>query len=190
MISTEFATVQLNRMSGLNFFPIPKKGDDLAISAFRELRLALECAATDSIGKVVVDDWIRNNADAPKPADLRTAAYVENERHERQKSASYAPPMPPKAHCPACQDSGVVESTGSDDLNSVASWCDCAAGQERKRTAHGPSRRCNPRYSVCPQCVNESRKRLAANQNRNRIWPTQTKEREMKPLSEIYHGEF
>jgi hypothetical protein len=188
MISSEFATTQLNRLGGLNFFPTPKKGDSIAQAAFKELRLALECAASDSIAKIVVDDWLNNNADAPKPAELRKMAYDENERLERAERDKYRPPPPRAAHCYLCQDFGIVESVDAGDVRSIACYCDCARGRERLAEAHGPEERCTPPRNPCPDCVNAARRKLIAIRNRGRVEPP--KEPAMRHVAEVYHGEF
>lgn len=188
MIETKFATEQLDRLSGLSFFPRPVKGDTASQAAFRELRLALECAATDSIGKQVVDDWLRNHAEAPKPAELRAAAYDENKRLEGEEDQKFKPPPARHAHCPQCQDYGIVESIEAGDVRSMACYCDCSAGRGLIANAHGPDERCRPLGRQCPECVNGARRKLIGVQNRNRLKPP--KDGEMKPLAEVYSGEF
>jgi hypothetical protein len=79
MITEKEAFDQLQRMSGLDFFP---KGKDQA-AALRELRLALEEAATVEIVRAVVDDVMAYATEAPKPAHLRRAIYDSNNRTEK-----------------------------------------------------------------------------------------------------------
>jgi len=189
MISSTFATEQIQRLSGLSFFPTPKKGDPASIAAHKELRLALECAATDSIGKIVVDDWLKNNADAPKPAELRRAAYDENERLEREEAAKYKPPEPRRAHCYQCQDFGIMETTDAGDIRSVASYCDCAVGRQRRAEAHGRDEHCIPPKNPCVDCVNAARRKLVAVSNRNRVNPS-SKDSPMRNVAEVYSGGF
>ena len=128
MIETKFATEQLERLSGLSFFPRPVKSDTASQAAFRELRLALECATSDAIAKRVVDDWIRQSPEAPKPAELRKLVYDEIDRAEREDRARYKPPTVAAARCQRCQDTGIAESVKTADTSSSASVCDCGQG--------------------------------------------------------------
>ena len=188
MISQKFASEQVDRLSGLNFFPKPVKGDAQSQAAYKELRLALECAATDAIGKLVVDDWLRNSADSPKPAELRKAAYDENERLERQEAAKYKPPAPRQAHCYQCQDFGITESTSADDYASVASYCDCSVGRTRRAEAHGPDEHCHPPKNPCVYCVNMARRKLTAAINKARF--ANTGFAGVRHVADVYRGDF
>ena len=186
MIDSKFAAQQLERLAGLNFFP--KGAGEKA--ALKELRLALECAASDAIGKRVVDDWLRNEADAPKPAQLRRAAYDENGRFEKEEAAQYKPPAPREIHCYRCKDFGLTESIHESNLRSVASYCDCSMGSQRRIEAHGPETRCAPPKNRCPDCTNAARRKLIALGNRLRINPAGGKDAPMRNVGEVYLGEF
>jgi hypothetical protein len=61
--------------------------------------------------------------------------------------------VPVAGHCPACHDFGIMESNNAGDLYSIASYCDCVRGQERRRLN-------SDEYS--PQRVNLARKKLLA----------------------------
>ena len=93
MITPTQATAELLRMKRLNFFPDPDKDK----SYFKELRLALECAATVEIAEQVVGDWLREALEAPKPAQLRAMTWAENDKAESQRSK-----------CSICGGSGQV----------------------------------------------------------------------------------
>jgi hypothetical protein len=175
MIESKFASEQIDRLSGLSFFPKPVKGDTAAQAAYKELRLALECAATDAIGKLVVDDWLKNSADAPKPAQLRKAAYDENERLELEEASKYRPPAPRQAHCYQCQDFGIAENVDAGDIRSVASYCDCTKGRERRAW---------PNDAYSPERVNAARRKLIA----ARVIPTEGAA--MRHVADVYRGEF
>ena len=89
-------------------------------------------------------------------------------------------PAPSVVNCYRCQDFGVAESLGSEDLRSVASYCDCAAGQERKMNL-------GDQYN--PVKVNEARRKLIAVSNRNRVNPS-SKDSPMRNVAEVYSGGF
>jgi len=175
MIDPKFATEQIERLSGLNFFPKPVKGDTASIAAFKELRLALECANSDSIGKRVVDDWIRTSPDAPKPAELRRAAYDENERAEANERAQYKPPAPKEAYCGRCQDTGIAESIDANSFNSVASLCDCPATDRVKMEDIAS--------------VNAARRKLLAAGVKTML-PNTRRISDFRSPAEVYAGEF
>lgn len=173
MIETKFATEQLERLSGLSFFPKPIKGDTASQAAFRELRLALECATSGAVAKRVVDNWIREATEAPKPADLRKMVYDENDRIEREERAQYRPPTPIAMRCQRCQDTGVVESTDG-GVESVASACCC----ER---------------SAKPDLIdklNGARRRLSAMGMRGLPTPSFRRAAKMRTVAEVYNGEY
>ena len=90
MIDPKEAAKQVQRLSGLDFFP-------KEAAAQKEMRLALECAASDAIAASVVTDWLATASDAPKPAELRRMAYDLNERFKEQVG-----------RCKACSGSGFV----------------------------------------------------------------------------------
>lgn len=72
MIDKVTAARQLERLLGLNFTPQEKsqKGDLLA---------AMQVAVTEDIAKSVVDDWLAESTDCPKPAQLRRAINARQE---------------------------------------------------------------------------------------------------------------
>lgn len=88
MIDSRMAAEQLGRLSGLDFFPKEKP-------AQKELRLAIEIAATEGIAERIVSDWLRYNTVSPKPSELRHLCYDENERHKQNL-----------ARCERCGGSG------------------------------------------------------------------------------------
>ena len=90
MIDAKEAAKQVQRLSGLDFFP-------KEAAAQKEMRLALECAASDAIAASVVSDWLATASDAPKPAELRRMAYDLNERHKKQVK-----------YCRKCSGTGFV----------------------------------------------------------------------------------
>ena len=90
MIDPKEAAKQVQRLSGLDFFP-------KEAAAQKEMRLALECAASDAIAASVVTDWLATASDAPKPAELRRMAYDLNEKFQTQAR-----------RCQECVGSGFV----------------------------------------------------------------------------------
>lgn len=91
MISPKEAIDQLERMSGLDFFP---KGRDQT-AALKELRLALETARTVEIAESAVTDILACCTEAPKPSQLRKAVWEKNEQLKRKIK-----------ECPICGGSG------------------------------------------------------------------------------------
>lgn len=72
MIDQAQAIKQLERLSGLDFFPKEKP-------ARKELVLALQCAITDDIAAQVVSEWLAESNVCPKPAELRRLIYSRQE---------------------------------------------------------------------------------------------------------------
>jgi len=79
MIDSRVAAEQLQRLSGLDYFPKEKP-------AQKELRLAIEVATTEGIAEKIISDWLRYSSGSPKPSELRHLLYEENERHTVQLS--------------------------------------------------------------------------------------------------------
>jgi len=90
MIESRIAAEQLQRLSGLDFFPKEKP-------AQKELRLAIEVANTEGIAERIISDWLRYNTGSPKPSELRRLFYDENERHKQHL-----------AECGECGGSGYI----------------------------------------------------------------------------------
>ncbi len=91
MIDSTTASKQLERLSGLDFYPRNDK------PALKELRLAAESANSPQILAAVVDEWLAEHADCPKPVHLRRAIWA---RQEPEPMASL--------DCPDCHGDGVV----------------------------------------------------------------------------------
>ena len=64
MIDKTTAARQLERLSGLDYFP-------REAPAKKELLLALQCAMVEDVAAQVVTDWLAESGECPKPADLR-----------------------------------------------------------------------------------------------------------------------
>ena len=94
MITTAQASEQIQRLSGLDFFPRER-------AALKELRLAAESAATVEILRSIIDDWIREYTVSPKPADLRRLITPHNQ--ERASEARQR-----VRNCPECGGSGYL----------------------------------------------------------------------------------
>ncbi len=96
MISSVDAMKQLERLSGLDFFP---RSEDQG-AALRELRVALESASTVEIAAKVTTNWLANYGETPKPSDIRLAIKTENERGQYWKpewaNKPLATPQPKK----------------------------------------------------------------------------------------------
>lgn len=88
MIDQNQAIRQLERLSGLDYFPKDKP-------ARRELMLAMQCAITEDIAAQVVSDWLSESGECPKPADLRRNIYSRQEGLLEQRRK-----------CPACNGAG------------------------------------------------------------------------------------
>lgn len=127
MIDATTAAEQLERLTGLNFYP-------QTAAAKKELRLVLEQAATSEIAKNTVTDWLNESTDCPKPAQLRAMIFERNASFALAEQSKYRPEVV-VYRCLTCEDTGIKESTHVDDLHSVASWCDCQQGMDRRRHA-------------------------------------------------------
>jgi hypothetical protein len=91
MISSNQAMEQLERMSGMDYFP---RGKDQA-GALKELRSAVEAAATVQIAEAAVSAMVHYAVECPKPAQLRRAIWEMNEQLEKKVK-----------DCPLCHGSG------------------------------------------------------------------------------------
>lgn len=90
MIDAKFATHQLERLLGLNFFPSSK-------SAQKELVLALQSGVDETVVQSVVTEWLGSSSDAPKPAELRHLIYDKQQGIIQQRR-----------NCSVCEGSGFV----------------------------------------------------------------------------------
>lgn len=63
MIDAKVAAEQMERLMGLSFAPQTP-------AAKKELRLAIEHAATQEIARNTVTDWLNESGECPKPSDL------------------------------------------------------------------------------------------------------------------------
>src|ERR1700678_11476 len=115
MISPTEAAAQLERLSGLDFYPRAKDQD----AAVKELRLAAQSAETAGILRQVVDDWVSTQRECPKPADLRRLIW---ERNESTNSAT--PEKPEKWDCMRCHDSGLYGGILAGRYAGPWKWCE------------------------------------------------------------------
>lgn len=90
MIDDAAAKKHVARMSGLDFFPSEA-------AAVRELVAALKSASGEATAKAVVDEWIRDCRQAPKPADMRRLIAA----RDRERAAN-------RAKCEYCNGDGAV----------------------------------------------------------------------------------
>ena len=82
MITAKEASDQVERMSGLDFFP---RGKDQS-PALKELRLALQSAANARIAEQAVTDILGYCTESPKPAQLRSVIWELNEKLAKRVS--------------------------------------------------------------------------------------------------------
>ena len=90
MIPSTTAARQLERLSGLDFFP-------REAPAKKELRLAIECAITEQIAASVVSEWLAESNTCPKPAEIRRLINSRQEDIREQRR-----------NCPECDGTGFV----------------------------------------------------------------------------------
>jgi hypothetical protein len=168
MITRTEAAAQVERMNGLKFYP---RGEDQD-AALIELCRAVEGADTIEIAKRVIDDVMHDAIEAPAPAILRTLIWQMNEKHEQPRAA----PAPSTNQCSRCQGFGCIGGLafGPSRLCCPATWCDCSAGNIRRRE--------EPDYV---DRVNECREKLL---KRFATPPVRTPG--MKSVAEEYHGDF
>jgi hypothetical protein len=126
MIDKRIASAQVDRLAGLNWYP----RDGVAQI---ELILAVEASENEFIAAYVIDQWIRYQTEAPKPAALRSLVWAENEKLAAQREETRQEALSRRGvACPSCHDFGIVESIHSAPIESVASYCDCRSGHQRK----------------------------------------------------------
>ena len=90
MIEPKIAAAQIQRLSGLNFFP-------KEAAAQKELRLALEPALSEAIAASVIDDWLSTATECPKPSELRRLTYDKQQGIVEQRR-----------NCTVCEGVGFV----------------------------------------------------------------------------------
>lgn len=98
MIDLKHAQEQLNRMRNLNFGP--RANQERA-----EVLRVMQAARTFLILDAAVTSWIDNQADFPKPAEIRSIIASLNEAHDQAVSSA-------RQACVACGGSGWVQSRG------------------------------------------------------------------------------
>jgi len=147
--------------------------------ALRDYVAALSVAETYEGSKRVMDAIVQElvTRECPTAAMIRGKSWEDRERAQNKPLFE----QPRRAHCPNCQDFGIVESTHVDDLASVASYCDCVAGQERKRS----------RDEYPPDRVNAARaKPLKAFPAGNPLKQIAARAKIPRTPDHVYHGEF
>mgnify|MGYP001165934442 CR=1 FL=1 len=72
MIDKATAARQLERLTGLDFFP-------REAPAKKELLLAIQDAVNEAVAAQVISDWLRESSACPKPAELRRAVNAAQE---------------------------------------------------------------------------------------------------------------
>ena len=72
MIDKTTAARQLERLSGLDFFP-------REAPAKKELLLAMQDAVSEAVAAQVASDWLRESSACPKPSELRRAINAAQE---------------------------------------------------------------------------------------------------------------
>lgn len=97
-IQREFVKAQFARLGQLSF--PPKDAKEL-----KELEAALMTAGTETMAKIVIDDWIRASEKWPVPANLYAVIDVLRERKRRDEAAQL-PPWRRAIQCAECDDSG------------------------------------------------------------------------------------
>lgn len=172
MISAADAAAQVERMSQLDYFPRSEEQS----AALKELRLAVEAANSVEIAKMVIDDFIGYQSEAPKPAALRAAIWEMNEKLKpaRVENAN-------ANHCGRCQGFGVIGGLafGPARLCCAATWCDCTAGRIRMRE--------EPDYV---DRVNVAREKLLRRFGAATKPAAQTVKTDLVPVADEYHGDF
>lgn len=73
MIDSTTAAKQLERLSGLAFFP-------KEAPAKKELRLAIECAITEAIAAAAVSEWLAESSQCPTPSEIRRLINAKQEQ--------------------------------------------------------------------------------------------------------------
>lgn len=96
MIDITFATEQVRRLGGLNYFPREYP------EALEELISVAMTAESENACRKAFDSILYDSDDCPKPADLRRVIAVENEKaREIAKTERLAPRI-----CPLCRGQG------------------------------------------------------------------------------------
>ncbi len=107
MIDKSIAARQLERLSGLNFFP-------KEAPAKKELLLAMQVALTEDIAAQVVSDWLAESGECPKPADLRRNINARQEGLLEQRRRCHF--WRPTTACPGGNCAAYSASLGSRSL--------------------------------------------------------------------------
>jgi hypothetical protein len=108
----------IERLSGLSYYPRDN------VQAGKDLIGALMSAFTDAIAVSVVNHWVENYTEAPKPAQLRALITAENEKLKAQRRSENGP-------CAACGGTGfVVVGSG---MYTGAKPCDCLSPTHHAR---------------------------------------------------------
>jgi hypothetical protein len=169
MITTREAATEIERMSGMKFYP---RGADQE-PALLELCHELERADTAQIAKRVIDDVLGYETEAPTPAVIRRMVFDAN---EKAKPPARSEQRPSAGRCPNCEGTGVLAGLafGPPRMCAPATWCECSAGRIRKHE--------EPDYV---DRVNIARDKLL-----KRFAGKKSAPGDIKPAAEVYHGDF
>ncbi len=126
MIEKQFAANEVSRLAGLNWFP----REPLPLN---ELILAVQSAATEVIAVYVVSEWLREQSEAPKPAQIRRMIWEENDKCEKaEKQEDWALTAPGSNHCKRCHGCGFYGGLIGGKYAGEWKWCDCEAAQVKQ----------------------------------------------------------
>lgn len=126
-LSESPTTKQIKRLAHLIGFPETSEGVQDYINA-----LAVLPGIEDQ--KRLMDDLVSTVEKCPPASQIRRMAWEKGEAIKSAHQPVFHEEIP-RTHCPHCGGFGMAESISADDLNSIAYWCECEAGRERRRAA-------------------------------------------------------
>jgi hypothetical protein len=120
----KLATI-VKRLLDLAFPPSTDEG-------VNDLMAAVAAAVNDEVAIAAVDEWIRYQPNCPKPSEMRKLVWEQNEKATPAPEPARAQ-LPSGPHCPECQGFGIRETEHDAGLTSIASFCECSAGRQKRR---------------------------------------------------------
>ncbi len=173
MISIAFAADQLERLMGMTGFPRGKESERY----IKEMRGAIQMANSEAIAEQIILDLLREFRRCPAVADILEAVFAENDRAPKQVVS-----VAVQHRCLRCKDFGYLGGHLPPHKAAGAwQWCICGAAQESRDAEPGLVDEAN---RIREKLIAYFASKTFKGKRRAKAVD------DMKPLEEIYLGEF
>ena len=107
MVTPEFASEQVVRLAGLNYYP----REDGYAAALRELVEAARSADSEQVLETAITAILYDSEDCPKPVDIRRMVHSENQRARELEASQRKEQERSRGVCDFCHGTGWADRT-------------------------------------------------------------------------------